>query len=375
MCPQERLCERARILNCKSDPVAVGSVKRFINEYAFTHGVVDATPTIPNGLRAAIIGSDPAGLACADELAQLGSAVTVFESSLLPGGLLVNGIPAFKLEKSVGTRRVELLAKRGVEFTLGVAIGRDLSLAELRRTHDAVFLGYGAQKSKTAGVSSKNLSGVEQALPFLIQKNLASDLVDLPPIDVVGKHGAVLGGGDTAMNCLRTALRAGASSAVCLYRRDFATMPGSRQASDHALEEAAECQFLTNPTEILPDDRGGLAGVSCVKMELSPTDASDRSKPRAVPSSEFDARVDLGLVADGFDPVSYPEDREFSAIKVNAWGGIVVDRNPMTSLPGVFAGGDSVRGPSLGVHAVHDARRAVAGIHRQLASKLPPAAV
>ena len=207
----------ARILGCKSDPVAIGSVERCINEYAFTHGVVDATPTTPNGLRAAIIGSGPAGMACADELAKLGYAVTVFESLLLPGGLLVNGIPSFKLEKSIVARRVDLLAKRGVEFTLGVAIGRDVSLAELRRTHDAVFLGHGAQKSKTAGVPGEHLSGVEQALPFLIQKNVASDLVGLPPIDVVGKHVAVLGGGDTAMDCLRTALRAGAASAVCFY--------------------------------------------------------------------------------------------------------------------------------------------------------------
>jgi glutamate synthase (NADPH/NADH) small chain len=373
VCPQERLCEGACILNCKSDPVAIGSVERFINEYAFAHDAVDAAPTTPNGLRAAIIGSGPAGLACADELAQLGYRVTVFESLLLPGGLLVNGIPAFKLEKSIVARRVDLLAKRGVEFKLGVAIGRDVSLAELRRTHDAVFLGHGAQKSKTAGVPGENLRGVEQALPFLIQKNVDSVLVGLAPIDVVGKRVAVLGGGDTAMDCLRTALRAGAKSAVCLYRRDFANMPGSRKEYYNALEEGAEFQFLTNPTEILPDGRGGISGVRCVRMELGAPDASGRCKPRAVPGSEFDAPVDLVLVAYGFDPVAFPEDSEFSAIKVNEWGGLVVDRNQMTSLPGVFAGGDSVRGPSLVVHAVRDARRAAAGIHRQLATRLAPA--
>lgn len=373
VCPQERLCEGACILNCKSDPVAIGSVERFINEYAFAHDAVDAAPTTPNGLRAAIIGSGPAGLACADELAQLGYRVTVFESLLLPGGLLVNGIPAFKLEKSIVARRVDLLAKRGVEFKLGVAIGRDVSLAELRRTHDAVFLGHGAQKSKTAGVPGENLRGVEQALPFLIQKNVDSVLVGLPPIDVAGKRVAVLGGGDTAMDCLRTALRAGAKSAVCLYRRDFANMPGSRKEYYNALEEGAEFQFLTNPTEIVPDGRGGISAVRCVRMELGAPDASGRSKPRAVPGSEFDAPVDLVLVAYGFDPVAFPEDSEFSAIKVNEWGGLVVDRNQMTSLPGVFAGGDSVRGPSLVVHAVRDARRAAAGIHRHFAARLATA--
>ena len=152
VCPQERLCEGACILNCKTDPVAIGAVERFINEYALSRGAVDPTPTAPNGWRAAMIGSGPAGLACADELAKLGYRVTVFESLLIPGGLLVNGIPAFKLEKSVVARRVDLLAQRGIEFKLGAVVGRDIPLADVRRDYDAIFLGHGAQKSKTAGV-------------------------------------------------------------------------------------------------------------------------------------------------------------------------------------------------------------------------------
>ena len=370
VCPQERLCEGACILNCRGQPVSIGAVERFINEFALERGAVDATPVALNGLRVAIIGSGPAGLACADELAQLGYSVTIFESLLIPGGLLVNGIPAFKLEKSVVARRVDLLAKRGIEFKLGVTIGRDVSLAEVRRTHDAIFLGHGAQKAKKAGVPGEELRGVEQALPFLIQKNVDAAVLELPPIDVAGKRVAVLGGGDTAMDCLRTALRAGAKSAVCLYRRDFANMPGSRKEYYNALEEGAEFQFLTNPTEILADGRGGVAGVRCVRMELGAPDASGRSKPRAVPGSEFNAPADVVLVAFGFDPVAFPEDSEFSAVKVNEWGGIVTDRNGMTSVPGVFAGGDSVRGPSLVVHAVRDARKAAAAIHRYLAPKL-----
>ena len=172
------------------------------------------------------------------------------------------------------------------------------------------------------------------------------------------------------MDCLRTALRAGAQSAVCLYRRDFANMPGSRKEYYNALEEGADFQFLTNPTEILADETGAVRAVRCARMELGAPDASGRCKPRAVPDSEFDAPIDLVLVAYGFDPVSFPEDSEFSAIKVTEWGGIIVDRNQMTSLPGVFAGGDSARGPSLVVHAVRDARRAAAGIHRHLSPKL-----
>ena len=370
VCPQERLCEGSCILNARGEPVAIGAVERFINEYALARGAVDATPVVPNGLRVAVIGSGPAGLACADELARLGYCVTIFESLLIPGGLLVNGIPAFKLEKSVVARRIELLAKRGIEFKLGVTVGRDIPLAEVRRTHDAIFLGHGAQKAKLAGVPGENLRGVEQALPFLIQKNVTSSLLEIPAIDVAGKRVAVLGGGDTAMDCLRTALRAGAKSSVCLYRRDFANMPGSRKEYYNALEEGAEFQFLTNPTEILADGRGGVAGVRCVRMELGARDASGRSKPRPVPGSEFDAPADVVLVAFGFDPVAFPEDSEFAAVKVNEWGGIVTDRNGMTSVPGVFAGGDSVRGPSLVVHAVRDARKAAAAIHRHLTPKL-----
>jgi glutamate synthase (NADPH/NADH) small chain len=370
VCPQERLCEGACILNTKTEPVAIGAIERFINEYAIRHGAIDPLPAMPNGRRVAILGSGPAGLACADELAKLGYRVTVFESLLIPGGLLVNGIPAFKLGKSIVARRIDLMAKRGIEFRLGVTVGRDVPLAEVRRTHDAIFLGHGAQKAKTAGVPGENLRGVEQALPFLIQKNVDSPLVDLPPIDVRGKRVAVLGGGDTAMDCLRTALRAGAKSAVCLYRRDFANMPGSRKEYYNALEEGAEFQFLTNPIEILADGRGGVAGVRCVRMELGDPDASGRRKPRAVKGSEFDSPADLVLVAYGFDPVAFPEDSEFAAIKVNEWGGIVVDRDQMTSVPGVFAGGDSVRGPSLVVHAVRDARRAAAAMDRWLTAKL-----
>ena len=166
------------------------------------------------------------------------------------------------------------------------------------------------------------------------------------------------GGASRTHHSLETALRAGAKSAVCLYRRDFANMPGSRKEYYNALEEGADFQFLTNPTEILADETGAVRAVRCVRMELGAPDASGRCKPRAVPDSEFDAPIDLVLVAYGFDPVSFPEDSEFSAIKVTEWGGIVVDRNQMTSLPGVFAGGDSVRGPSLVVHAVRDARKA-----------------
>jgi len=366
VCPQERLCEGACILNGKSEPVAIGAIERFINDYALNRGAVDATPVMPNGFRVAVIGSGPGGIACADELAQLGYDVTVYESLLIPGGLLVNGIPAFKLEKHIVERRIELLMKRGVKFALGVRVGWDLTLAQLRHDFDAVFLGVGAQRSKPLDIPGGAAEGVVDALPFLIQKNVASPLVDLPDVPVKGKRVAVLGGGDTAMDCLRTALRCGASEAVCLYRRDLVNMPGSRKEYTNALEEGARFEFLTNPIEIRPNAAGGVGEVRCVRMELGAADGSGRRKPRPVPGSEFSVAADLVLVAYGFDPVPFPKDSDLSALAVESWGSLRVDASQMTSEPGVFAGGDSTRGPSLVVHAVRDGRRAAQGIHRYL---------
>lgn len=365
VCPQERLCEGACIINAKGSPIAIGAVERFINEYAFRHDAVHAVPVPPNGLSVGVIGSGPGGLACADELARLGYAVTVYESQLVPGGLLVNGIPAFKLEKHLVARRIEVLKQRGVEFRLGVKIGWDISLAELQQAHQAIFLGVGAQQAKPLDVPGAQLAGVHQGLPFLIQKNVDVPF-DGPAIDVAGKRVAVLGGGDSAMDCLRTALRSGAREAVCLYRRDFANMPGSRKEYANALEEGARFEFLTNPIALEGDVDGNVTTVQCVRMELGAPDASGRRKPRAVPGSEFVVAAEVVLVAYGFDPVPFPPESDFTAIQVNEWRGVVVDGNQMTSVPGVFAGGDSVRGPSLVVHAVRDARKAAQGMHRHL---------
>lgn len=372
VCPQERLCEGACILNSKTDPVAIGAIERFINEYAFTHGAVGAVPVPSNGIRVAVVGSGPGGLACADELARLGYDVTVFESLLIPGGLLVNGIPSFKLEKPIVERRVDLLSKRGVKFRLGVRVGWDVSLAELRRNYAALFLGVGAQRSKPLDVPGGQLQGIVPALPFLIQKNVDSAPGDFPLIDVVGKRVAVLGGGDTAMDCLRTALRSGAREAVCLYRRDLANMPGSRKEYANALEEGARFEFLANPIEIRATTNGAVAAVHCVRMELGEPDANGRRKPRPVPGSEFDVPADLLIVAYGFDPVPFPAESDFAAIKTDDWGAIRVDQNQMTNVPGIFAGGDSARGPSLVVHAVRDARRAAQGIHAYLTAAAKP---
>jgi len=369
VCPQDKLCEGACILNAKGEPVAIGSVERFINDHAFALNAVDARPAVPNGHRVAVVGSGPGGIACADELAQAGTAVTIFESQDIPGGLLMNGIPAFKLDKRLVRQRLDLLAKRGVVLKLGVRVGWDVSLAGLLSDFGAVFLGIGAQRSKPLDIPGGTAAGIVDALPFLIEKNIDAALSGLPPIDVGDRRVIVLGGGDTAMDCLRTALRCGARDASCLYRRDLANMPGNRKEFHNALEEGARFEFLTNPVEIGAGDDGRVTGIRCERMELGEPDASGRRKPRPIPDSAFVVPADLVIVAFGFDPVPFPQESDFGRIKTDPWGGLVVDRNQMTTIPGVFAGGDSVRGPSLVVHAVRDARRAARAILSYLGSR------
>ena len=365
VCPQERLCEGSCILSGRSEPITIGAIEKFINEFALAHGAVEVTRAQENGFSVAVVGSGPGGMACADELAKRGHAVTIFESQALPGGLLMNGIPSFKLEKSVVERRINLLRQRGVVFKLSTTVGRQVSLGELLAEFDAVFLGVGAQKAKPIDIPGGELKGIFQSLPFLIQKNVSLPL-ELAPIEIEGKRVIVLGGGDTAMDCLRTAVRCGATEAVCLYRRDLANMPGSRKEYANALEEGAEFLFLTNPTAIKGNENGQVASIQCLKMELSEPDASGRRKPRPIAGSEFGIPADVILIAYGFDPVPFPTGSDLSKVAVNEWGGVVVDANQMTSVAGVFSGGDSTRGPSLVVHAVRDGRKAAEGIHRFL---------
>ena len=365
VCPQERLCEGACAVHDPLGSVCIGAIEKFINEYALARGAVPAIKVTPNGKRVAVVGAGPGGLACADELSKLGYGVTVYESQLLPGGLLLFGIPAFKLEKAVVERRVNILKQQGVEFKVGVTVGKDIGLDELLAGHQAVFLGIGALKSKALDVPGADLKGVYQGLPFLAQKNAPISL-GLPPVEVKGKRVVVLGGGDSAMDCLRTAIRCGAAETVCAYRRDLANMPGSRKEYANALEEGARFMFLTNPLSLEGNADGEVTAVHCVRMELGEPDASGRRKPRPVKGSEFTLPADLIFIAYGFDPVPFPPESDLSRIAVNEWGGTKTDANKMTSVPGVFAGGDVIRGPSLVVHAVLDGRKAAEGIHRYL---------
>lgn len=369
VCPQDRLCESACILNARSDPVSIGAVEKFINEYAFAHETLNAGVAPPNGRKVAVVGSGPGGMACADELAKLGYAVTIFEAQMRPGGLLVNGIPSFKLEKNIVERRFDLLRRRGVTVRCGITVGRDISLSTLREKFDSVYLAIGAQKPKELDIPGADLRGIFHALPFLIQKNLETSAES--PIEVRGKRVAVLGGGDTAMDCLRTATRCGAREAICIYRRDLENMPGSRREYLNAVEEGARFMFLTNAVSLSGNDAGEVCEARCVQMELGEPDAKGRRKPRAILGSEFSVPVDVVLIAYGFDPVPIFAAGNSDKIDVTEWGGAVVDKNQMTSVPGVFAGGDLVRGSDLVVRAVRDSRKAAAGIHNYLSSHQP----
>ena len=372
VCPTDRLCEGACILNGVSEPVSIGAIEQFLAEYAFAHGHADASTAPPNGLRVAVAGSGPGGLACADELARRGYAVTVFDSALVPGGLLVNGTPAFKVERSIVERRIEILQKRGVIFRLGVTLNENLTFGQLRTGFDAVYLGFDSRKARRLEIPGADRQGVVQALPFILQKITPVPL-ELPPIEVSGKRVVVLGAGDTAMDCVRTAIRCGAREAICVYRRDEGDMPCGRREYENAVEEGARFVFQAAPVAVLGDGQRQVTGLRLVRTELGLMDSAG-PRPFLIRSgSEFELPADLIVLALGFDPLPCPHTGDFSDLEVNDWGGIVVGSNQMTSIPGVFAGGDIVRGPSLVLDAVRDARRAAAQIHAYLADRRKPA--
>lgn len=364
-CPADRLCEGVCILEGRAEPVSIKAIEQFLNDYAFAHGDRGPGPAAPNGRRVAVIGSNPGGLACADELARRGYAVTIFDSDLLPGGLQIHGIPAFKLEQSIAQRRIDQLRRRGVEFRLGVALDDGISLADLQRQFDAVYLALGARQARSLHVPGANFQGVVQALPFIIQKN-ASLTLDMPPIDVTGKRVVVLGGGDTAVDCVRTAMRCGALEAVAVYRRDEASMPCSVQDRDDAIEEGARFVYRATPVAVLGSVRDAVTGIRLAHTEPRETGADGRRVFHAVPGKEFDLKADWVLLALGFAHRSLPRSASFSRLATDERGAVAVNDSRMTSIPGVFAGGDLIRGPVSALQAVRDARSAAHAIHGYL---------
>jgi len=257
-----------------------------------------------------------------------------------------------------------------VVFRLGVKLNSDLTLGQLRKEFDAVFLGFDSRKARALDLPGADLKGVVQALPFILQKITPVPL-DLPPIEVAGKRVVVIGAGDTAMDCLRTAIRYGASEAICVYRRDEGDMPCSRNEYVNAVEEGARFVFQAAPVAVLGHAHGQVTGLRLIRTELGLPDSVGPRPFLVRPGTEFELLADLVVPALGFDPLPFPHSGDFSELAVNDWGGLVVDGNQMTSIPGVFAGGDLVRGPSVALHAVRDARQAAAQIHSYLAAREP----
>jgi glutamate synthase (NADPH/NADH) small chain len=368
ICPQDRLCEGNCVIEKSFESVTIGAVERFITDNAFDNGwVKPQRPRRELGRSVGIIGAGPAGLAAAEQLRRLGYAVHVYDRHDRVGGLLIYGIPGFKLEKHIVLRRWKLLEEAGVVFHLNAEIGRTINFASLRARHDAVLIATGVYKSRDIGGPGAGLSGIVPALDYLIASN-RQGLGDAVPdfesglLDAKGKNVVVIGGGDTAMDCVRTAVRQGAVSVKCLYRRDGANMPGSMREVKNAEEEGVEFVWLSAPEAFLGD--GAVTAVRATRMHLGLPDASGRQSVEPMEGSHFTVPAGLVVKALGFDPEDLPVAFGEPALGVSRWGTLKVDhRTFMTNLPGVFAAGDIVRGASLVVWAIRDGRDAAAQIH------------
>ncbi len=368
ICPQDRLCEGNCVIEKGFESVTIGAVERFITDTAFDRGWVRAPiPASENGLSVGIVGAGPGGLAAAEQLRRQGYAVHVYERYDRVGGLMTYGIPGFKLEKRIVQRRHELLEQAGIVFRLGTEIGRDISMDELRARHEAVLLATGVYKARELGGPGAGLPGIVKALDYLTASNRKGFGDEVPEfdsgvLDAAGRDVVVIGGGDTAMDCVRTAVRQGAHSVKCLYRRDRANMPGSMREVRNAEEEGVEFLWLSAPEAFLGD--AAVSDVRAMRLRLGLPDASGRQSVEPIEGSHFTVPATLVIKALGFDPEDLPAAFGEPALAVTRWGTLKIDyRTFMTTLPGVFAAGDIVRGASLVVWAIRDGRDAAAQMH------------
>ena len=371
VCPQETQCEGSCILGIKGEPVAIGKLERFVGDWSLENGGKGTAEITPNGKRVAVIGSGPSGLACAFDLAKMGYDVTVFEALHKLGGVLVYGIPEFRLPKQkIVAREIEDLSRVGVKFETDVIVGRTITIDDLldREGFSAVFIGSGAGLPRFMGIEGENLNGVVSANEFLTRANLMrayDDEYDTPIY--VGKRVAVVGGGNVAMDAVRTAKRLGAEATI-IYRRSEAELPARREEVHHAKEEGIDFRMLTNPTRVVGNEQGWVTGLSCVEMELGEPDESGRRSPIVKQGSDFEIPCDVVIMALGTSPNPLLKSTT-KGLETNRRGCIVADESGATTREGVFAGGDAVTGAATVILAMGAGRRAAKAIDEYIRSK------
>lgn len=383
-CVGGRVCERDCILAGQSDPVPIRAITRFLLNYGWKHGLAEPALAPPRGRSVAVIGSGICGLVTADALSRLGYAITVFDCRQKPGGRMMNGLPGFRVDKEMISRRVDLLQRRGIHFQMGVTFGQDVKLSDLRREFDAVFLGFVRVDAVPLDVPGAELRGVSPVVPFITQNTLPPGRVsqcearppaaakNAGPPNVTGKRVVVLGGGDTAMDVLRVAIRRGAADALCLYRRDEHSLPADVEEYENAREEGARFMFQIQPVAVLGNAAGEVTHVRCVRMELA--EPAEDGRPTVLPlaGTEFDIPADVVFAAYGFSAPKLPESDDFVRLERDGRGLLKVDAEQMTNLPGVFAGGSIVHGPVPLVEVVQDSQKATAAMDRYLTAMAPP---
>ena len=375
ICPQDRLCEGNCVIEQSGHgTVTIGSIEKYISDTAWEKGWVKPIK-IKNEKKQSIgiIGAGPAGMACAEELRKSGYQVTIYDRYDRPGGLLIYGIPNFKLEKFVVERRTRLLQESGIKFVQNFEVGKDKTLYELKNKHDAILIATGVYKAREIDIPGHNLKNIFPAMDFLTASNRKGlgdkvDLFDNGTLNAEGKDVVVIGGGDTAMDCVRTSVRQKAKSVKCLYRRDRENMPGSAREVGNAIEEGVEFVWLTSPKQFLGSS--SVEAVEVNKMKLGEPDSSGRRRPEIETGSEYKIKADLVIKSLGFDPENLPKLFNAKELAVSQWGTIKIDLKTMqTNLDGVFAAGDIVRGASLVVWAIRDGRDAADQIEKYLQLK------